>query len=293
MVKLSALLIVKNEASVIEGCLNSLAGFEEVIVVDTGSTDRTIDIAIEFGNVRLFEFPWIDDFAAARNFCLQQAKGDWCMQIDADHRLMTPVQRIRDWCYMSQLGGHAVCSIHLTHAASGHSHLGAWLFRNLPYIEYVGRVHEVLNTAATNTTDIEQLYSRSPSHNLDPDRNLRILQKSEDNERTRFYLGMEYRDRGMWPEAIIAMTRYLEIGTRIPEICEANLVLARAYWATGQGDLARTHVLKCVKDNPMFKEALQFAAEVHYEPWRSKWLKLSTAADNSDVLFVRVVGPSV
>ena len=57
-------------------CLSSVAGlFDEIVVVDTGSTDRTAEIAREFG-ARVFDFVWIDDFAAARNAALARAKGD-------------------------------------------------------------------------------------------------------------------------------------------------------------------------------------------------------------------------
>ncbi|MBC2736870.1 MAG: glycosyltransferase [Desulfobacteraceae bacterium] len=81
---LSLCMIVKNEEKYIPRCLESLKPVvDEMIVVDTGSTDATIDIAAVFG-ARLFNFKWNDDFAAARNHSLEKATGDWILVMDAD-----------------------------------------------------------------------------------------------------------------------------------------------------------------------------------------------------------------
>lgn len=83
----SACLIAKNEAAFLEGCLLSLRGkVDEIVVVDTGSTDTTRDIALQHGCV-LHEFAWCSDFSAARNYGLERASGDWILYIDADERL--------------------------------------------------------------------------------------------------------------------------------------------------------------------------------------------------------------
>ena len=85
-------MIVKNEEANIPNCLASVAGlFDEIVVVDTGSTDRTREIAREFG-ARVFEFAWIDDFAAARNEALARATGDYAFWLDADD-VVEPDQR--------------------------------------------------------------------------------------------------------------------------------------------------------------------------------------------------------
>lgn len=89
-VTISAALIVKNEEKFLPECLRSLDGqVDEVIIVDTGSTDRTPDIAREFG-CKLSQFPWIGNFSAARNAALERSSGDWILYIDADERLVMP-----------------------------------------------------------------------------------------------------------------------------------------------------------------------------------------------------------
>ena len=85
---LSACLIVKNEAENLGRCLASLKGaVDEVVVLDTGSTDGTVDLATEMGAM-VSHFTWCDDFAAARNESLRLAKGDWLFWIDADEALV-------------------------------------------------------------------------------------------------------------------------------------------------------------------------------------------------------------
>lgn len=84
MITVSACMIVKNEEKVLERCLISLAGLvDEIILIDTGSTDRTKEIAGSFG-CKIFDFPWIDDFAAARNFSFSKATMDYIYTADAD-----------------------------------------------------------------------------------------------------------------------------------------------------------------------------------------------------------------
>jgi glycosyltransferase involved in cell wall biosynthesis len=77
-------MIVRNEENNLPHALESVRGlFDELIVVDTGSEDRTVEIARSFG-ARVFDFPWVDDFAAARNAALARATGDYAFSLDAD-----------------------------------------------------------------------------------------------------------------------------------------------------------------------------------------------------------------
>jgi hypothetical protein len=86
----SLTMIVRNEENNISSCLSSVAGlFDEIVVIDTGSTDRTWEIAQEFG-ARVFDFVWVDDFAAARNAALARATGDYAFWLDADDFLDPP-----------------------------------------------------------------------------------------------------------------------------------------------------------------------------------------------------------
>ncbi len=81
---ISLCMITKNEEKYLEQCLNSVRDFvDEIIIVDTGSTDKTKEIAKKF-NAKIFDFKWNDDFSAARNESLKHATKEWILVLDAD-----------------------------------------------------------------------------------------------------------------------------------------------------------------------------------------------------------------
>ena len=85
--KISICMIVKNEEKFLPGCLESAKGLaEEIIMVDTGSTDRTMEIAREYGAI-IYEHPWQNDFSYHRNQSIDYATGDWILILDADEEL--------------------------------------------------------------------------------------------------------------------------------------------------------------------------------------------------------------
>lgn len=88
MITISLCMIVKNEEKILKRCLDSVADLvEELIIVDTGSTDATMKIAAEYPGVKLYEFKWIDDFSAARNFAFSKATQEYIYSADADEVL--------------------------------------------------------------------------------------------------------------------------------------------------------------------------------------------------------------
>ena len=96
VVSISLCMIVKNEEQFLEQCLNSVRGLvDEIIIVDTGSTDRTKEIAEKFTD-KIFDFQWNDDFSAARNESLKHATKEWILVLDADE-IINPAdhQKIR------------------------------------------------------------------------------------------------------------------------------------------------------------------------------------------------------
>ena len=84
---ISVCMIVKNEEERLPRCLSCLQGIaDEIIVVDTGSTDRTREAAQRY-DAKIYDFPWVDDFAAARNFAFSKASGDYIYSADADEEI--------------------------------------------------------------------------------------------------------------------------------------------------------------------------------------------------------------
>ncbi|MFB5759862.1 glycosyltransferase [Paenibacillus medicaginis] len=87
MKRLSVCMIVKNEEALLSRCLDSVQGIaDEIVIVDTGSTDRTKEIAARYTSL-IFDYTWSNDFAAARNESLQHATGKWILVMDADEYL--------------------------------------------------------------------------------------------------------------------------------------------------------------------------------------------------------------
>ncbi len=87
MVSISVCMIVKNEEAVLARCLDSLTGIaDEIVIVDTGSTDRTKEIAALYTS-RIYDFTWVHDFAAARNFAFSKATKEYIYSADADEIL--------------------------------------------------------------------------------------------------------------------------------------------------------------------------------------------------------------
>jgi len=142
---LSACLIVKNEEHRLSQCLESVKSLaDEIIIVDTGSSDRTVTIAKKF-QARVSHFLWCDDFAKARNYAITRAKGKWIIIIDADemleHSAIAVLQEVmqRNDCLAvnvlrSEIGAkQAPYSLILR------------LFRNHPAITFTGIYHESID----------------------------------------------------------------------------------------------------------------------------------------------------
>ncbi|MCX7879544.1 MAG: glycosyltransferase [Ignavibacteria bacterium] len=144
-------MIVKNEEKFLPGCLESVKEIvEEIVIVDTGSTDKTIDIAKGYG-AKVYFFEWRDDFSAARNESLKHCTGEWIIYLDADERIKSPapnelLELLRN--SESKLGAYycLIESEHYQMDGSTEVHRGGYprIFRNLGYpkIKFIGRVHE-------------------------------------------------------------------------------------------------------------------------------------------------------
>ncbi|HEV2454238.1 MAG TPA: glycosyltransferase [Verrucomicrobiae bacterium] len=139
---LSVCLITKNEEKFLGQCLKSIRGFaQQLIVVDTGSTDRTIEIAKEFG-AEIYSHKWVDDFSAARNAALERAKCDWVLVLDADEEL-PPAQHSKLQAEIQKGGvmAYRLPLVNVGQEAEGQSFVPR-LFRNVPGAFYFERIHE-------------------------------------------------------------------------------------------------------------------------------------------------------
>ena len=89
--KLSLCAIAKNEEAALPKCLSSVKGVvDEIVLLDTGSSDRTVEIALDIG-AKVYNFDWCNDFSAARNEALKYVQGDWVLVLDADEVLVPEI----------------------------------------------------------------------------------------------------------------------------------------------------------------------------------------------------------
>ena len=220
MATVAAFLIVKNEELVIERCLSMVRDHvDEIVVADTGSTDRTVEIARSLG-ANVVHFAWIDDFSAARQFALENTTTDWCFWLDADDVVLNP-ERIRplvsnapddigvyQWRYVAGRNMDGTPSF---------SYWRERLVRNDGHAKWWGRIHEVLlcdnGLRSEQTEDVAVEHHPPAGRAGDPGRNLRILEAEYEaaggnpGSRTLFYLGREYADNGFVDKAIEILTR--------------------------------------------------------------------------------------
>jgi glycosyltransferase involved in cell wall biosynthesis len=226
--RVSLCLIVRNEEANLADCLRSAADLvQEIVVVDTGSTDRTKEIAQEFG-ARVFEFPWCDSFAAARKESLRHATGDWIFWLDADDRLDEENRAKLRGLFAGLPAANAADVMTclclpdpVARTATEVTHVR--LFRNHPQIRWQYRVHEQILPAVRQTqgevhwTDfvVRHVGYQDPAlrrRKLDRDLRLLRLDQAEhaDDPFILFNLGSVTQELGQPAEALPLLLRSLE-----------------------------------------------------------------------------------
>ncbi|MSR42854.1 MAG: tetratricopeptide repeat protein [Pedosphaera sp.] len=140
--RLSVCLIVKNEERFLAQCLRSVKSVaHQIVLVDTGSTDRTVEIAKEHG-AEVHHFAWNDNFSDARNFGLEHARGDWMLILDADEELMAEsIEKLWEDLSAQNVMGYRI-PIRNHSEPNGVAAYVPRLFRNTSGLCFIGRIHE-------------------------------------------------------------------------------------------------------------------------------------------------------
>ena len=211
---LSVCLITKNEERFLAGCLDSVrAAADEIVLVDTGSQDRTVEIARDYG-CRLLHRAWDDDFAAARNTGIAVARGRWILCIDADERLSDAAALLPAILAAAPDVGGFLIERHdlVTHPEDGQTDvypIGILrLFRNHPAIRYEGIVHERpnetvvragLHTRSLATLKLTHLVNHLPEERLQAKQRgyLRLLDAELERDGRNFW-ARYYRGKTLW-----------------------------------------------------------------------------------------------
>lgn len=260
-VLLSLCMIVRDNEQIIRPCLESIRPWvDEMIVVDTGSTDRTPEICKDLG-ARVYHFPWCDSFAAARNESLKYANGEWIFWMDSDdtidenngRKLRALVEGPHDprvFAYILQThcpGSGADDGEHTTIVDQ------VKLLRNRSDLRFDFRLHEQIlpsirraggELAWTNIFVVQAHADHSPDglqHKLE--RDLRILDKDlaerPEHAFVMFNLGMTYADANQHDTAIDYLKRCLAAsGTHDSHVRKAHALLIGSLMQAGRFDEA-------------------------------------------------------
>lgn len=215
---ISLCMIVRDEADVLDRCLSSVADLvDEIIIVDTGSTDATKEIAAAYTK-KIYDFLWIDDFAAARNAAFAKASCDWCMWLDADDILTEPNRQA-----FAQLkaGLSPAVDVVMMRYNTGFDENGNVTFsyyrerivKNRAGMEWKGAVHEVIETHGNHIYS-ECAVTHRKLHPSDPERNLRIFEGLLKkgvllDPRQQFYYGRELYYHRRYQDALCAFDGFL------------------------------------------------------------------------------------
>ncbi len=245
MITISLCMIVKNEESVLERCLNSVGALaDEIILVDTGSTDRTKEVARKYTN-DIYDFEWIDDFAAARNFSFSKAKMEYCMWLDADDVILES-----DRCKLLQLKKELTPETDVVmlpyHVGFDESGTPTFLYyreriiRAQAGLTWKGFVHEaVAGSGKRMYYDAAITHQKPPSPEYS-NRNLLIYEKqlakgTNLNPRDQFYYARELYYHGQYEKAISCLTDLLDSGDGwIENLIEGCRCLAQCYFSIGE-----------------------------------------------------------
>ncbi len=246
MSTISLCMIVKNEEETLPRCLDSVGDVaDEIIIVDTGSTDRTKEKAAAYTS-RIFDFKWINDFSAARNYAFDQAAMDYQMWLDADDVLPDEErEKLRRLKETLAPGVDMVTMKYQTHFDEKGAPLLVATRERLvrrerhyrwrdPVHEYIPLVGNILHS------DIVIAHRKPPSEGVST-RNLEIYQSIEYGgrlaPRQEYYFARELADHGQHAKALYYFTRFLDGGRGWTEdSISACYCMARCFRALGQQD---------------------------------------------------------
>ncbi len=291
MPSISLCMIVKNEEETLPRCLESVGEVaDEIIIIDTGSADATKKAARRFTK-KVYDFQWVDDFSAARNFSYSKATKDYILWLDADDIL--PPQSKAQLLELKKTLDPAVDAVMMKYNV-GFDPAGNVTFSY--YRERLSRrscgflwcepVHEYLQThGKVITLDIAVHHAKPPGKSA-PGRNLAIYERrvkagEQFSPRGMFYFARELMDHGRWQEAAQYFTAFLEDGRGwVEDNITACCQLGRCHLALQQPRLAMLALLRSFSyDIPRAEACCQlgylYKNQRDYEQ-AAFWFKLAT-----------------
>ncbi len=275
-------MIVKNEEHNLPACLGSIRDLvDEMIVVDTGSTDRTREIAARFG-ARVHDFAWVDDFSAARNESKRLATGEWIFWLDADEHLDEENRQKLRVLFAGLKDENAAFVVKLHSPKSNGSAVRVnyvRIFRNHPLVCWENRIHEQIMPslqrlgAKLHWTEVvieHSGYQDQSVLDVKWQRNLALLerevQERPDQVLSLYYLGLARLEQDRPADALLLLQRCLDKGQAGENTARnVHVLLARCHRRLNQPEEALRVCQTGRKTFPTDPELLFVEAELRTE----------------------------
>jgi tetratricopeptide (TPR) repeat protein len=293
-------MIVKNEEVLLERAIKSCEWIPYKFILDTGSVDRTVEIARRHTDHVDLSYIWTDSFCDAQNFLLEKIRAfekesgikiDMILSLDADEQVLSSQAEIESAI------SRAENVVRVTMVAEGgeKNEFGfGRIFRNTPDIFWCQSIHKHLNVPGEgeDVGEIKIMYGFSPAHLNDPDRSLRMLEHAvateENPVRNLYYLGREYWYKQRYQDCIDTLQRYVKVSEWPAEKAEAYMNMGQAYKALGDHQQAAENYTKAMIINTNFKEVILEMAAISTHENAVQWRRLAKTANNRDVLWKRI-----
>lgn len=288
---IAACILCKNEEVLIGRALESVKWCNNIYVMDTGSQDRTIEIVKKYTDHIFIDSVWVADFSYHQNLLKSRVKEDFIISLDSDEVLLSTEEEVRAAVSMAK------DTVRVTMIPEGDVETTVFgfprIFRNSPDIYWVSPIHKHLNIPGDGEEvgDVRIMYGYSPAHQRDPDRSLRMLEKTvaeeENPVRNLYYLGREYWYKERYWECIDTFKRYAKVAHWPGELADAYLTMSQAYAALGKEQECADACFQAILINANFKEAIEYMASI-VMPWNKKqWMRMARTANNEGLVWKR------
>ncbi len=269
---ISAAMIVRDEEDGLERAIRSvqqLESVDEIVVVDTGSTDRTVEIARNLG-ARVFEESWTGDFAYHRNRCQDRCSNDWVFFIDGDEDL----QDVGDIEERLQTGGCDGLAMTIRCVVNGRveEELVAIRLYDRTRARWKYAVHEqllgleeVVSTRALLMAEYDRSFEASTRTRLD--RLLRHAAEVPDDSHYAFFVARSYRSLHDFESVVKWAGKYLRLDSGEPREAEVLVWLVEAALHEGDFDRARTVLDAALKRHPNYPDLLHLQVTLAVYRW--------------------------
>jgi glycosyltransferase involved in cell wall biosynthesis len=289
MSSISVCIIAKNEEKNIYECIKSVYDIaDEIILLDTGSTDKTIEIAQQFDKVKIYHTVWEDDFSKAMNLCISYAQYDWVLMIDADERINEFTQNnlrvyLDNHVHKDKSLIIKFKNINMFSSRESQNYFKCGVFRNHKGLCFVVPVHQYLineknDILIEHSKQFQFLHYQANSDDIIKRKNLKYIKilkdflKNPDNKKHDFYcykhIADSYHDLKKYDKAVEYYTKSYNIQKDIIKnsFYKANLVslVKEMLFYTFRYNEALPFVVELLNSDNQKKEAVFYYAYVNH-----------------------------